>query len=118
MKSYLLAQTALLHKPQDLSAAKPYVLNLVEAEKQDPKFEQYGFKPEQIWTMQQQVYGQAMTPVAKSVNTQVQQADQLSQITNLVIIGVAILSALLSLILFFLANSIKGRSLRIEQRIH
>ena len=68
--------------------------------------------------MQQQVYGQAMTPVAKSVNTQVQQADQLSQITNLVIIGVAILSALLSLILFFLANSIKGRSLRIEQRIH
>jgi len=118
VKSYLLAQTALLHKPQDLSAAKPYVLNLVEAEKQDPKFEQYGFKPEQIWTMQQQVYGQAMTPVAKSVNMQVQQADQLSQITNLVIIGVAILSALLSLILFFLANSIKGRSLRIEQRIH
>jgi hypothetical protein len=48
----------------------------------------------------------------------VQQADQLNQITNLVIIGVAILSALLSLILFFLANSIKGRSLRIEQRIH
>src|SRR5690606_40951951 len=73
----ILAQTALLHKPQDLSAAKPYVFNLVEAEKQDAKFEQYGFKPEQLWTMQQQIYGQAMTPVAKSVNTQVQQANQL-----------------------------------------
>jgi len=44
--------------------------------------------------------------------------DKFGEEGNLVIIGVAILSALLSLILFFLANSIKGRSLRIEQRIH
>ncbi|HJF28229.1 MAG TPA: hypothetical protein K8V79_08295 [Acinetobacter lwoffii] len=117
VKSYLLAQTALLHKPVDLSAAKPYVLNLVEAEKQDAKFEQYGFKPEQIWTMQQQVYGKSLTPLAKSVSTQVQQAEQLSQFAHIVIIAVAILSALLSLILFFLAHLIKNRSLKIEQRM-
>ena len=117
VKSYLLAQTALLHKPVDFSAARPYVAQVVEAEKKDAKFEQYGFKPEQIWTMQQQVYGKSLTPVAQSVERQAQQADEVTKIVNIVIIGIAILSALLSLILFLLAHSIKGRSLRIEQRI-
>lgn len=117
VKSYLLAQTALLHKPVDLSAARPYVAQVVEAEKKDAKFEQYGFKPEQIWTMQQQVYGKSLTPVAQSVERQAQQADEVTKIVNIVIIGIAILSALLSLVLFLLAHSIKGRSLRIEQRI-
>lgn len=117
VKSYLLAQTALLHKPVDLSAARPYVAQVVEAERQDNKFEQYGFKPEQIWTMQQQVYGKSLTPVAQSVDRQAQQAEQVSKITNVIIIGIAILFALLSLIIFALANLIKGRSLRIEQRI-
>ena len=117
VKSYLLAQTALLHKPVDLSAARPYVAQVVEAERQDNKFEQYGFKPEQIWTMQQQVYGKSLTPLAQSVDRQAQQAEQVSKITNVIIIGIAILFALLSLIIFVLANSIKGRSLRIEQRI-
>lgn len=117
VKSYLLAQTALLHKPVDLSAARPYVAQVVEAERQDNKFEQYGFKPEQIWTMQQQVYGKSLTPVAQSVDRQAQQAEQISKITNVIIIGIVILFALLSLIIFVLANSIKGRSLRIEQRI-
>lgn len=117
VKSYLLAQTALLHKPVDLSAARPYVAQVVEAEKKDTKFEQYGFKPEQIWIMQQQVYGKSLTPVAQSVERQAQQADEVTKIVNIVIIGIAILSALLSLILFLLAHSIKGRSLRIEQRI-
>lgn len=117
VKSYLLAQTALLHKPVDISAARPYVAQVVEAERQDNKFEQYGFKPEQIWTMQQQVYGKSLTPVAQSVDRQAQQAEQVSKITNVIIIGIAILFALLSLIIFVLANSIKGRSLRIEQRI-
>lgn len=117
VKSYLLAQTALLHKPVDLSAARPYIAQVVEAELQDNKFEQYGFKPEQIWTMQQQVYGKSLTPVAQSVDRQAQQAEQVSKITNVIIIGIVILFALLSLIIFVLANSIKGRSLRIEQRI-
>lgn len=117
VKSYLLAQTALLHKPVDLSAARPYIAQVVEAELQDNKFEQYGFKPEQIWTMQQQVYGKSLTPVAQSVDRQAQQAEQVSKITNVIIIGIAILFTLLSLIIFALANSIKGRSLRIEQRI-
>ena len=93
VKSYLLAQTALLHKPVDLSAARPYVAQVVEAEKKDAKFEQYGFKPEQIWTMQQQVYGKSLTPVAQSVERQAQQADEVTKIVNIVIIGIAILSA-------------------------
>ena len=60
---------------------------------------------------------QSLTPVAQSVDRQAQQAEQVSKITNVIIIGIAILFALLSLIIFVLANSIKGRSLRIEQRI-
>jgi len=100
VKSYLLAQTALLHKPVDLSAARPYVAQVVEAERQDNKFEQYGFKPEQIWTMQQQVYGKSLTPLAQSVDRQAQQAEQVSKITNVIIIGIAILFTLLSLIIF------------------
>ena len=108
VKSYLLAQTALLHKPVDLSAARPYVAQVVEAERQDNKFEQYGFKPEQIWTMQQQVYGKSLTPLAQSVDRQAQQAEQVSKITNVIIIGIAILFTLLSLIIFVLANSIRG----------
>lgn len=57
VKAYLLAQTALMHHPAiDKDAAIPEVLALVKAEQQDPQFLQYGFKPEQLWTMQQQKF--------------------------------------------------------------
>ncbi len=83
VKAYLLAQTALMHHPADKDAAIPQVLTLVKAEQQDPQFLQYGFKPEQLWTMQQQVYGKALTPMAQSVQKQVQQAQQLNTLVLL-----------------------------------
>ncbi|MGE8561065.1 MAG: hypothetical protein ACN6NJ_08995 [Acinetobacter sp.] len=117
VKAYLLAQTALLHKPVDKDAAIPQVLALVKAEKTDPHFIEYGFKPEQLWTMQHQLYGQSLTPMAKSVSKQVSQAEQMSGLVNIFIIAVLILSAILSLILFLLSQHLKGRILRVEQRL-
>lgn len=117
VKAYLLAQTALLHKPADKDAAIPQVLALVKAEKSDPHFIEYGFKPEQLWTMQHQLYGKTLTPMAESVSRQVDQAAQMSAFVKILIIAVLIVSAVLSLILFFLAQHLKGRALRVEQRL-
>ncbi len=61
VKAYLLAQTALMHNPADKDAAIPQVLTLVEAEKQGSAIlYNMDLKPEQLWTMQQQVYGKAI----------------------------------------------------------
>ena len=117
VKAYLLAQTALLHKPADKDAAIPQVLALVKAEKSDPHFIEYGFKPEQLWTMQHQLYGKTLTPMAESVSRQVDQAAQMSAFIKILIIAIVIVSAVLSLILFFLAQHLKGRALRVEQRL-
>ena len=117
VKAYLLAQAALLHKPVDKDAAIPQVLALVKAEKTDPQFIEYGFKPEQLWTMQHQLYGKTLTPMAASVSKQVDQAEQMSDVVNVLIIAILILSAILSSILFLLSQHLKGRVLRVEQRI-
>lgn len=117
VKAYLLAQTALLHKPADKDAAIPQVLALVKAEKSDPHFIEYGFKPEQLWTMQHQLYGKTLTPMAESVSRQVDQAAQMSAFVKILIIAVLIVSAVMSLILFLLAQHLKGRALRVEQRL-
>ena len=118
IKSYLLAQTALMHEPHDLAAARPHVLKLIDAEKNDRQFEQYGFKAEQLWTMQQQVYGKTLTATAQTVVPQQQQAEQLSEVMRILIAGMVLVTAALSIVLFLLANVIKTRSVRIEQRIH
>lgn len=118
IKSYLLAQTALLHEPQDIAAARPHLLKLMEAEKNHAEFDQYGFKAEQLWIMQQQVYAKTLTPVAKTVEPKQQQAEQLSEVMRILIAGMVLVTALLSIILFLLVNMIKSRSVRIEQRIH
>lgn len=59
VKDYLLAQTALLHRPIDKDAAVSYTSSLIRAERTDPHFE-YGLKREQLWTIQHQVYGKAL----------------------------------------------------------
>lgn len=118
VKAYLLAQTALLHKPVDKDSAIPQVLALVKAEKTDPNFIEYGFKPEQLWTMQHQLYGKTLTPMAESVSKQVQQAEQMSVVAKFFIIVISVLFAILSLVLFFLAQHLKARIVRVEQRIH
>lgn len=118
VKAYLLAQTALLHKPVDKDTAIPQVLTLVKAEKTDPNFIEYGFKPEQLWIMQHQLYGKTLTPMAESVSKQVQQAEQMSVVAKFFIIVISVLFAILSLVLFFLAQHLKARIVRVEQRIH
>ena len=117
VKAYLLAQAALLHRPVDKNAAIPQVLALVKAEKTDPQFIEYGFKPEQLWTMQYQVYGKALTPLAMSVSKQVHQAEQISSWVNIFILAIAVLSAILSSVLFMLSQHLKSRILRVAQRI-
>ncbi|MDN5525723.1 hypothetical protein [Acinetobacter sp.] len=118
VKAYLLAQTALLHKPVDKDTAIPQVLALVKAEKTDPNFIEYGFKPEQLWIMQHQLYGKTLTPMAESVSKQVQQAEKMSVVAKFFIIVISVLFAILSLVLFFLAQHLKARIVRVEQRIH
>ncbi|MCG2609646.1 hypothetical protein LZZ98_14150 [Acinetobacter sp. SM34] len=118
VKAYLLAQTALLHKPVDKDSAIPQVLALVKAEKTDPNFIEYGFKPEQLWTMQHQLYSKTLTPMAESVSKQVQQAEQMSVVAKFFIIVISVLFTILSLVLFFLAQHLKARIIRVEQRIH
>lgn len=117
VKVYLLAQTALLHQPVDKDAAIPQVLALVKAEKTDPDFFEYGFKPEQLWTMQHQLYGQSLTPMAKIVSRQVAQAEQMSSVVQILIIAAAILFGMLSAILLLLSQYLKRRIFRVEQRM-
>ena len=117
VKAYLLAQTALLHQPIDKDAAIPQVLALVKAEKTDPDFFEYGFKPEQLWTMQHQLYGQSLTPMAKIVSRQVAQAEQMSSVVQILIIAAAILFGILSAILLLLSQHLKRRIFRVEQRM-
>lgn len=117
VKAYLLAQTALMHHPADKDAAIPQVLALVKAEQQDPQFLQYGFKPEQLWTMQQQVYGKALTPMAQSVQKQVQQAEQLNMLTYYLNFAVMVLVLMLSAVLWFLSRHLQQRIQRIQQHL-
>lgn len=117
VRSYLLAQTALLHHPADRAAAIPQVQALIQAEKSDPQFLEYGFKPEQLWTMQHQLFQKTMTPMAQSVSKQAAQAELLNSALRWVLMFVIALATLLSLILYALARQIKNRTVRIEQRI-
>lgn len=118
VKAYVLAQTALLHEPIDKDAATSYVAQLIQAERTQKNFIEYGFKPEQLWVMQQQLYGQAMTPIAKSVVPKVQQAEQASNIVKIVLFAIAVLSMIISIVLYLLSSRIRGRTQRIEQNIH
>lgn len=118
VKAYVLAQTALLHEPVDKDAATSYVAQLIQAERTEKNFIEYGFKPEQIWVMQQQLYGQAMTPIAKSIVPKVQQAEQISNVVNIVLLVIVVLSVTISILMYVLSSRIRRRTLRIEQNIH
>jgi hypothetical protein len=117
VQAYLLAQTALLHQPVDKDAAIPYVLDLVKAEKNNLQFIEYGFKPEQLWTMQHQLYGKTLTPLAQSVERQVKQANQISIIVQYFLIILAGSSAIVLILLILLSRNLKHRIHRIEQQM-
>lgn len=117
IQDYLLAQTALLHKPADKALAMVFTQRLVNAEKNDAKFLEYGFQPEQIWILQNQLYGKSITSFAKNVDKQATQAELISKYAQILIYAVIVLSFIVSLFLFVLASNLKKRAIRIEQRI-
>lgn len=117
VKSYLLAQTALLHRPVDLAAATPYTDYLMTIERNDKNFSQYGFKPEQLWAMQYQVYGKAITPSTQALAATVAQAEHLSGQIKVGLVLLNLLIAMIGLLLFVLSYYLKGRFYRIEQRL-
>ena len=117
VKHYLLAQTALLHKPEDKTLAKVYAEKLLNDEKTDRRFQEYGFKSEQIWTIQHQVYGHSVSNIAKTVDPQMNKAIFWSNIAQNILWVITVLSFLISIIIYFLAHRIKQRLIRIDQQI-
>ncbi|WP_151776015.1 hypothetical protein [Acinetobacter colistiniresistens] len=117
-KAYVLAQVALLHQPIDRKTANSYVNQLIEAEKRNPvQFKAYDFKPEQLWVMQQQLYGKSITAITQPLDLRAQQAERISQIVNIILCGLLILAIALSMTLYALANNLKKRRVRISQKL-
>lgn len=118
-KAYVLAQVALMHRPVDRQTANVYVNQLINIEKNNPtQFKDYNFKPEQLWAMQQQLYGKSVTPVTQSLEPRVQKAEKTSQIVNLLLLVLSFIFISLSIFLFILAKHLKTRRQRIEQTLH
>jgi len=117
VKDYLLVQTALLHKPEDKTIAKVYAEKLLNDEKIDPRFQEYGFKSEQIWAIQHQVYGHSVSNIAKTVDPQINKAVFWSNIAQNILWVITALSLFISLLIYFLAHRIKQRLIRIDQQI-
>lgn len=103
----MLAQVALLHQPIDRKTANVYVNQLIVAEKNNPiQFKQYDFKPEQLWVMQQQLYGKSITSITQPLDSRAQQAERF-QIVNVILLGLIVLVVALSTILYVLAKQIE-----------
>lgn len=117
VKAYVLAQTALLHKPMDKDVATSNVAQLVQAERTQKNFIEYGFKPEQLWAMQHQVYGNSVTAMTKNVESKVSKANQLSHIIQIVLLAVSALFLIVMLLLAWLSKRLKARTQRIRQQM-
>ena len=117
-KAYILAQVALLHQPVDRNTANVYVNQLISSEKSNPvQFKQYDFKPEQLWIMQQQLYGKSITSITQPLDIRAQQAERISQIVKLILWGLIVLAVALSTVLYVLAKNFKNRRVRIIQKL-
>ena len=117
-KAYVLAQVALLHQPVDRKTANVYVNQLIGVEKNNPtQFKDYDFKPEQLWVMQQQLYGKSITSVTQPLDQRAQQAERVSQIVNVILWAITILAVALSTILYLLSKHLKNRRMRITQKL-
>lgn len=117
VQAYLMAQTALLQSPPDRQTAIPYVLQLVKAEQQDPQFLDYGFSPEQLWTMQQQVYGKSLTPIARHLDQNAADAQIVAHVVKYVLWGTLAVSVSIALLLYVLYLQFRARILRIESQL-
>ena len=117
-KAYVLAQVALLHQPVDRNTANVYVNQLISSEKSNPvQFKQYDFKPEQLWIMQQQLYGKSITSITQPLDIRAQQAERISQIVKVILSGLMIVAVALSTVLYVLAKNFKNRRVRIIQKL-
>lgn len=117
-KAYVLAQVALLHQPVDRNTANVYVNQLISSEKSNPvQFKQYDFKPEQLWVMQQQLYGKSITSITQPLDLRAQQAERISQIVKVILSGLMIVAVALSTVLYVLAKNFKNRRVRIIQKL-
>ena len=116
-RAYVLAQTALLHRPEDRGVATNYIAQLVRAERTEPNFIEYGFKPEQLRAMQMQVYGKAVTPSALQLSNQVNKANQISNLLQMALWIVVGISLALSFLLYVISNRLNKRALRIQQQL-
>ena len=117
-KAYVLAQVALLHQPVDRKTANIYVNQLIDAEKNDPLlFKKYDFKPEQLWVMQQQLYGKSITALTQPLDVRAQQAERVAHIVNVISWAIVILVLALSSVLYVLAKHLKNRRSRISQKL-
>lgn len=118
-KAYVLAQVALLHQPVDRKTANEYVNQLIAAEKNNPiQFKEYDFKPEQLWVMQQQLYGKSITSLTQPLDLRAQQAERVSSVVNVILWGLIVFSVAFSTILYLLAKHLKNRRVRITQKLN
>ena len=67
--------------------------------------------------MQQQLYGKAITPLAKSISPKIEQAQKWENVLQIIIILSFIVSSILSLMLYLLSRYFSGRTRRIEQNL-
>lgn len=118
VRDYLLAQAALLHRPVDQAAATRYVQGLILAENSQANFASYGFKPEQLWSMQQQLYGKSLTPMTQQLDQQAKQAQRVSSIVAWALYFCMVLAGLLAALSYVLARQLRNRRLRIEMTLH
>lgn len=117
-KAYVLAQVALLHDPIDRKTANIYVNQLINAERNNPaQFQKYDFKPEQLWVMQQQLYGKSITLMTQPLDLSAQQAERIAQIVNVVLWGLLLVTIAISTVLYFLASHLKSRRNRIAHQL-
>lgn len=117
VQNYLLAQTALLHQPTDDDTALAYTAKLIQAEKQDSHFLAYGFKPEQLWAMQYQLYGKAVTPLAQTVQQQMTLADRMVNYSQWALLFALAVFSVFAFIFYALTRQFNTRLSRIENRL-
>ncbi len=118
VQDYLLAQTALLHRPIDKEVAGVYLGRLKQAELQGANFDEYGFKATQLWAMQTQVYGQVVTPFAQSIENQIAQANRSAYYVRILLIGLCLFFTVVAIMFYWLNRQFTGRIARIQQQIN
>lgn len=113
MQAYLLAQTALLHQPRDRNAAQYYADRLLQAEKSGVDFNALGIDGQTLWSIQHQVYGKSLTPMAEQVEKQVQQAQRVSVVVARSLYILIAIFTLILIISYLLSRTLIQRHERV-----